>query len=287
MIRFFALCLLFVSSAWAQPLTFITPTGPGSISDTAIRFFAPLIEREMGRPVVVVNMPGANGLIGARGFLDAPKDGNYVFLGGSPIPYLAATQMGRDFIDKFEPLHGFATTPQQIMVPASSPVHSIADLVALSRKKGSLNGASAAPSTQISMGLLDKAVGTKTTVVGYKQTTQAATETAGGFVDYTIGGRGNGATAGLVAGGQLRVIGLLRDVGVEEFSWNAIFMHPSAPDEAKKKITAVIEKVLTSPEAEKFQQGRYMLGAAGVSRQVRLEYTLISNSMGGKGAKRE
>lgn len=275
--RALAVLLLTISTALASPLTLVTTSGPGSLSDTAARYFAPLLERELGRPVVVQNAPGAMGLVGMRAYQQMPHDGNALLIGGTQVPYVAKVMAPSDFdpMVAFEPLHGLSYARQQILVPSASPVKTAADLAKLQRKKGALNGGSSHPSTQTSMELLDAITGAKTTVVNYKQSAQLATELAVGIIDYTIGAKGNSATAGFVANGMLRVVADLRDLGVEEFSWTGFFIHADAPDAAKRRLIAAIDKVMYSPEAARFHQERYLLSASGLRRQMQREFDLI------------
>lgn len=276
--RLLAAALIFASSALAaQTLTLITTSGPGSLSDTAARFTAMLLERELGHPVIVDNRPGGMGVVGLRHFNSLPADGHSILIAGTQLAFISKAVPQPDFdpMTAFVPLSGLVYTPQQIMVPAASPVRSPADLLALQRSKGKLDGGSSHPSTQTSMGLLDGVLGTRTTIVGYKQGSQLATELAGGFIDYTIGGKGNGATAGFIDSGQIRVVGYLKDLGVEEFSWVGLFVHTSVPAPEKKRLTDAINRVMRSPEWTGFQQQRWAVPPEEVMDTMQREFGLI------------
>ena len=47
-----------------RPVTVILPYPPGGSSDISARALAPVLERELGTTVVIVNRPGANSQIG-------------------------------------------------------------------------------------------------------------------------------------------------------------------------------------------------------------------------------
>lgn len=276
--RLLAAAMLFASSAFAaQPLTLVTTSGPGSLSDTAARFAAMLLERELSRPVVVDNRPGGLGVVGLRHFWSLPSDGNAILIAGTQLAYVSKAVPQPDFdpMKAFVPLNGLVYTPQQIMVPAASPVRAPADLRALQRSKGVLNGGSSHPSTQTSMGLLDEVLGTKTTIVGYRQATQLASELAGGFIDYTIGGKGNGATAGLIESGHVRVIGNLKDLGVEEFSWVGLFVHADTTTTDKARLWTAVRRVMQAPEWAGFQQQRWDVGPQDILQTMKREHDLI------------
>jgi len=71
---------LVAGSALAQaypgrPLTFIVPWGAGGGTDTTARYFATMLEKELGQPVNVVNRTGGNGVVGHAAIASAPPDG--------------------------------------------------------------------------------------------------------------------------------------------------------------------------------------------------------------------
>ena len=72
-----ALCL--AGSALAaypeRPITFVVPWGAGGGTDTTARYFAAMLEKEMGQPVNVVNRTGGGGVVGHSAIASAPADG--------------------------------------------------------------------------------------------------------------------------------------------------------------------------------------------------------------------
>jgi tripartite-type tricarboxylate transporter receptor subunit TctC len=65
------------SAEWRpeRPITMIVPWAPGGTTDQVARILAPELEKELGQPIVIVNQPGATGMIGTRAALDAAPDG--------------------------------------------------------------------------------------------------------------------------------------------------------------------------------------------------------------------
>lgn len=67
-------------AAWPErPVTMIVPFNPGGDTDFMGRIYSKLLQEELGQPVVVVNMAGAGGTVGAQHVADAANDG-YTFL---------------------------------------------------------------------------------------------------------------------------------------------------------------------------------------------------------------
>jgi tripartite-type tricarboxylate transporter receptor subunit TctC len=58
-----------------RPITFIVPWGAGGGTDTTARYFAAMLEKELGQPVNVVNRTGGGGVVGHSAIALAPADG--------------------------------------------------------------------------------------------------------------------------------------------------------------------------------------------------------------------
>ena len=59
----------------ARPITMIVPWGAGGGTDAVARVVASLMERELGKPVNVVNRTGGSGVVGHQAIADAVPDG--------------------------------------------------------------------------------------------------------------------------------------------------------------------------------------------------------------------
>src|SRR4030042_1395401 len=58
-----------------KSITLVNPMSPGGSHDVVGRAFASAAEKFLGQPVVVVNKPGASGMIGMLAVVQAPPDG--------------------------------------------------------------------------------------------------------------------------------------------------------------------------------------------------------------------
>jgi len=58
-----------------RPITFVVPWGAGGGTDTTARYFAAMLEKELGQPVNVVNRTGGSGVVGHSAIAQAPADG--------------------------------------------------------------------------------------------------------------------------------------------------------------------------------------------------------------------
>lgn len=67
----------------ARTITVICPVAPGGILDIQLRAFASVAEKQLGKPVVVLNKPGGSGALGTTTLIEAKPDGYTIGLGWS------------------------------------------------------------------------------------------------------------------------------------------------------------------------------------------------------------
>ena len=116
-----------------RPIQVIVPYPPGGGSDISARALAPVLERELGAAVVIVNRPGANSQIGLAQTAQARPDGHTLCYGLWPSTitlYLDPSRKAGFGKDSFTPLAMHVIDPGSIIVRADSPLRSLADLTA-------------------------------------------------------------------------------------------------------------------------------------------------------------
>ena len=132
-------------SAQGTPLQLIVPVPPGGSVDLTGRLLAEHLPRTVKQPVVVENRPGASGSIAAASVARAAGDANQLMLVfdshvTNPLVYPQLPYTLRDFT----PVSRLLAFPLVFAVPASLPVSSVADFIALAKNKpGALNFSSA------------------------------------------------------------------------------------------------------------------------------------------------
>jgi tripartite-type tricarboxylate transporter receptor subunit TctC len=183
------LIVLWVPQAWAQdaypskPVRVVLPLQAGSAADIAVRLFAERMGEALGRPLVVENVSGVGGLIGANRVVSETADGytlaalNMTIL--AILPHMQASQVKFDPLKDFEPIYGIATIPTLLGVSAALPVGSVRQLIELAKAKpGELNYSSGGPGSPQHQSM----TGTRLTHVPYKGATSAAADLAAGRV---------------------------------------------------------------------------------------------------------
>jgi tripartite-type tricarboxylate transporter receptor subunit TctC len=131
--------------AWpSRPVKLILPLGPGSGTDTVARLFADRLATRWGKPVVIENKPGGDGIIAITAFLQANDDHTLLFTATSSFtghPYLH-DKLPYD-PQALVPAARVCDTLVVLAVPESLNVKTVKELVDIARAQpGKLNAAS-------------------------------------------------------------------------------------------------------------------------------------------------
>lgn len=126
-----------LAQAWPnKPIKLIMPFSQGGAGDITARLFAQYLEAQVKQPVVVENRVGANGIIGTEANKNAAPDG-YTFQIVSNSTHGANASLYKklpyDTLKDFEHVGLFGSFGSVAVVPADSPIKSIADLTAFAK----------------------------------------------------------------------------------------------------------------------------------------------------------
>jgi tripartite-type tricarboxylate transporter receptor subunit TctC len=188
-----------------REISLITGFGPGGGTDLVARAIAAHMEKALGVPVPVRNMPGAGGTLGPGRIAQSRPDG-YTF-GLVGFSALVVAPMTMDL--PYKPWESFdflgCTSELRIGMPVgpSMPnVRTLADFIAEGRRRP-ITLATTNPGSAVSYFDLARMTGMEISYVPFGSITDAASQVAGGHVDtYT----GTPEMIGLVKGGNLRML---------------------------------------------------------------------------------
>ena len=252
-----------------KSLVITAPAAPGGGWDqTARAMQRVLAEIEPGVSVQVDNVPGAAGTIGLSRFIQSERGNpdallvtglvmvSGVILNGSPVSLADTTPVAR-LTGEYE----------VIVVPASSPVRSLADLIdTFKTDPGSVSwgGGSAGGTDDLLVRLLAEQIGLPASRVNY-----IAFSGGGAALAAVLGGQLSAAVsgyaefAGQIAAGQLRVLAVssasrvsgidaptLRESGIalDLANWRAVVAPPGLSDAEEEALTARVTRLATSPQ---------------------------------------
>jgi tripartite-type tricarboxylate transporter receptor subunit TctC len=266
-----ALGLLIGAASHAQTwpnktVTLVVPFPPGGSTDTVARAIGPKLQEKFGQSFIIDNKAGATGTIGAAQVKRAAPDG-YTFLVTSLGPLVIAPHLIKnvpyDAGKDFDYVTVAVQAPNVLVVPASSPHKSMADVIAFHKANpGKMTFASSGSgsSDHLTAELFWAQTGTTGTHVPYKGGAPAVSDLLGGQVDASF--TNINAVVQHVNAGKLRALAitsenrspLLPDVptlaeagvkGVDVYSWQGVVAPKGLPADVRSKMHEGIAAALT------------------------------------------
>ena len=265
-----------------KPLHLIVPSVAGSSPDVRARQIAAKLGESLGQPVIVDNRPGGNGLIGAQQAVKSAPDGYTLFLAlinnaiadaANPNP---CCRLNRELV----PVSRFTMTPLIAVVNPSVPAATLAEFIALAKRKpDALTYASGGPGsiTQLLGEWIKSESGVRVLEVPYKSVGAEIPDllsgqvTAGFLVPNTVGGpiKAGKLRALAVAGPQR--LAILPDVpttaeaglpGVEAIAWNGVFVPAGTPQPVIEVLHRELVRAFNAPDVREqvANTGSYIAG---------------------------
>lgn len=249
------------------PIRIVLPFGPGSGTDVYARMVAQHLGTALGVTMVIENKPGANGVLAAETVARARPDGT-TLLFTTNTTHAANPHLVREL--RYDPQKDFAPISKMgnltffVLVPASSPYRTMADLVEAARKAPRTVSYGAANSFgMVSGSKLGRNAGVEFLRVPYKSSPQITTDLLGGqlqfaFVDLA-------AAAPLVKSGKMRALAVLADKrfpslpdvptmteagfpGFDVVAWFGMFAPAGTPAPVVERINRELVAVLERPD---------------------------------------
>jgi len=247
-----------------RPVKFVVPWPPGDIEDILTRLIAEEMSNETGKPATVINKPGGGGVIGAAQVGRGKANGLMI---GSFVADILTTQIisGNAPFDQntFEPVGIFLDYPFVIAAKSDAPYNNIEELAKYSQQNNlSLAhfGYQALP-TAITFKAADAA--------GIKFSSNAPFDSitcntlANGDADII-----NTTTQTILSclqSGDVKIIAsitqhrmsispdvatLKEQTGVEQTTWNGLFVKKGTPENIKQKIADIAQEALKSQQVK-------------------------------------
>ena len=168
-------------------IRYVVPFPPGGLTDVMARLVAQQLGARWGTNVVVDNKPGGGGMIGADVVAKGPADGSAILAVTMTHAVNASLFRGRsayDFDKDLKPVALLAGSPMLVVVPATSPIRDLKDLVAQAKAR-QLNAGSSGNGTppHLTLELFNDLHKTKIQHVPYKGGAPSMTDLIGGQLD--------------------------------------------------------------------------------------------------------
>jgi tripartite-type tricarboxylate transporter receptor subunit TctC len=251
-----------------KPIKIVAPFPPGGATDLYARAVGDTLTKAWGQPVVVDNKPGASGMIGAELASRMAPDGYSLLIGAASLHTilpLLNENMGKTQAN-LTPVTTVGINPSYVVVPATLPINTIQELVAMLKAAPGKHGyASAGPGTSqhVFVELFKQATGTDMFHVPYKGSAPMVTDLIAGRV--LMGIEQGPAVLQHIKSGRLKALAVttpkravaLPDVptvaetvspGFDASTWFAVYAPAGTPAEILNKLSAEIGKGFQTPE---------------------------------------
>jgi len=250
-----------------KTITMIVPFAAGGPTDTVARLVAQSMTTSLKQTVIVENVGGAGGTIGAARVAKAAPDGYTLFLhhiGQSTAPSLYR-KLSYNAIDDFEPIGLITDVPMTFIARGDFPAKDFKELLAYvkaNKDKVTYANAGVGSASHLCGMLFMSAIDTELTTVPYKGTGPAMNDLLGGQVDFMCDQTTN--TTSQIKGGKVKAyavttktrvpslpnIPTANEAGLPGFEvavWHGLYAPKGTPKPVIDKVDAALLVALKDP----------------------------------------
>ncbi len=271
-------CLLILSGARAEdryptrPITFVVPFAAGGPTDILARLIGQTISPMLGQQVVVEDVTGAGGTIGATRVARADPDG-YTFVMGNLGTHAASLgiyqKLAYDPRTDFEPVIIVASTPMVLVTRKTLPVHNLDEAIAYAKAspgKATMGSAGIGSISHLTLLLFNHLTGAGLVHVPYRGLSEATNDLLGGQIDMLFD-QVVTATPHILNGSENPIVVTIpqrapsipnvpsaNEAGLpnlQTVAWSALFAPKKTPAAIVTKVNGAIQKAMEDPTIAK------------------------------------
>ena len=263
-------------AVWPEkPLQLIVPYPPGGLTDALARAIAKPLGERLKQPVVVQNVAGGGGNIGAAKAAKSPPDGYTIYIGNNAtvgLNTLVYKSLPFDPLTELAPISLIVESQSIVVVHPSVAAQSVAELVALAKARPEqINYGSTGSGgvSHLAGEMFQGTTGTRMTHVPYKGTGPALTDLLGGQIQLMF----NDTAAPHVKSGKLRALAvtgakrwpLLPEVptlaeagvpGFEKYNWFGILAPAGTPASVVTALNRELVAIMRDPSIQKWVEAQ-------------------------------
>ncbi len=255
----------------SKPITVIVPFPAGGSTGAMARILLEPMQAILGQPIVIENIGGAGGSIGAGRVARAAPDG-YTFVFTHMQTHVlngAVLNLPYDVVTDFEPLALISDTPQIIVTRTAFPANSIKELIEWFKAnpdKGTSGAVGIGGPSDISAWQFKQLTGTNFQTVPYRGGGPLLADLISGQIDINFGQAST--YIGAVRNGQLKALATqakqrwwgapevptVDEAGVPGLYgsyWHGMWLPKGTPKEIVAKLNAAVVAALADPTVQK------------------------------------
>ncbi len=268
------ICLSYLGTAHAaeeakypnRAIRIVVGFTPGGGNDIIARVVGQKLSESLGQPVIIENKPGAGAILATEYVARSAPDGYTLLVGASGAMVINPAvydKLSYDTMRDFQPVSTLGSFPLILIVKATSPFKSLADLVAYAKANpDKANYSSSSAAFQLATELFKQKTGVPMQMIPYKGANDSVTAVISGEVTATIADAG--PVTSQVQGGQARALGVaapkrmeslpdvptMKEAGadVEAVLWSGIFVPAATPPDIVRKLEAEFVRIARLPD---------------------------------------
>jgi len=249
----------------SRPVTMVVPLAAGGPLDTLARILAEQMRGSLGQPVIVENVTGAAGTVGAGRVARAAADGYTIGMGflGTHVLNGAIYPLSYDVVKDFEPIALVSSNPHLIVARAALPANDLSAFIGwLKLNPASAGMAGVGSSTHVAGLLLQKFAGVRFQLVPYRGAAPALQDVMAGQIDLMVDVASNSLP--YLQGGKIRAyavtaatrlasapeIPTVDEAGLPGFhmsTWYGLFGPRAMPGDVVARLNAAAINALADP----------------------------------------
>ncbi|MDX9822651.1 MAG: tripartite tricarboxylate transporter substrate binding protein [Syntrophales bacterium] len=260
-----------------KPIQVIVPWAAGGSTDLLARTIEKFWTKYSPQPMVVINKPGAGGVMGEEFVIRSKPDGYTIYFGqgsGHDLVMPHLKKMPFDPLKDIAPVARISIHSVLVCVGGTSPMNSMKDLVAYANAGNKVTAAvsTAAGAVDIVMRAISKRANITITTVPFRGGAEAVTALAGGHL--TIGGGHPSEVMPHIVAGRFKAIGValperdsalpniptLREQGIDVSTWGSVkgvAMPLGTPPEIIAYMSSTLKKITEDAEFKKAMVALY------------------------------
>lgn len=258
----------------------VVPYAPGGTTDVLSRRVADLLQDALDTNVIVENRPGAGSTVGTGRLARGGRDADHTLLMASPGHTIGAAiypDLTYDPVEDFVFIQNIIDIPNVMVVPASSPYHTVVEFIEAAQDKNmAFSHSGVGSSIHMSGELFKTLTGSQMTAVPFAGSGAALPALLGGDVDVSF--ENMPTVYSHIKSGDLRALAVtsaerspylpdvptLAEIGeynLDQFittAWFGLIAHKSFPEEGYEAMQKALDEVM---ERQEFQDFAEQLGA--------------------------